>query len=345
MTGTTTTTLPGTEVAVFAAAVRAALSDLPPDELDELTDGLEADLAERAAETPDAADLGDPTAYAEELRAAAGYPPRSARTHLGGTLPNLRTLPRDLLRGWKALLAERPLVASIAGFVATLRPLWWVFRGIAVYAAIAAFFGVNGLTWWPLALAFIVLSVQVGRGWTLSRAWVRWTMRVASVIALFAAPVLLNLAIVAANNSTYQMYEPETIYPQGLSINGDPVDNIFAYDADGQPIDRVQLFDENGQPLNLVGETGADFYGTTDGSMVVPSGDVPGRAGWNVFPLAHANSWSDYEDDGQLDETEISETAFPFAEVKALAGPSGDDDADDAAGDTPIAAPTPTPQP
>lgn len=319
-TGMTTTTLPGTEVAVFAAAVRSALSDLPPDELDELTDGLEADLTERAAETPDAADLGDPVAYAEELRAAAGYPPRSARSHLGGTLPRLRSIPQDLRSGWKSLLAERPLVAGIAAFVLTLRPLWWVFRGVAVYAAIATFFGVNGMTWWPIALAVIVLSVQVGRGWMLQRTWVRWAMRVASVVALFAAPVLLNMTIIAANNSNYAMYEPQTIYPQGLSLNGGQIDNIFAYDAAGEPIDQVQLFDQNGTPLNLVGDTSVDFWGAQDGSMVVPSDDVPGRAGWNVFPLAHANSWSDYEDDGMLDESEISDTAFPAGQVKPLAG-------------------------
>ena len=66
-------------------------------------------------------------------------------------------------------------------------------RSFAIWAAIAAFFGVNALTWWPIALAFVVLSVQVGRGWMLRRAGVRWTMRVASVIALLAAPILLAI--------------------------------------------------------------------------------------------------------------------------------------------------------
>ncbi|MEO8261197.1 MAG: hypothetical protein ABI566_01395 [Pseudolysinimonas sp.] len=314
----TATVLPGTEVAVFAAAVRSALSDLPPDELDELTDGLEADLTERVDES--GLDLGDPAAYAEELRAAAGYPPRSARTHIGGTLPNLRTLGDNVRRNWAQLLVERPLVASIAAFVLTLRPLWWVFRGVGVHAALAAFFGVNALTWWPIALAFVVLSVQVGRGWMLHRAWVRWAMRVASVVALLAAPVLLNLTIIAANNSNYEMYEPEAYYPQGLTRDGMQIDNIFAYDAAGEPIDQVQLFDQDGNPLNLVGDISAEFWGAQDGSMVVPSGDVPGRVGWNVFPLAHANSWSDYEDDGALDESEVSETRFPTPSVKPLAG-------------------------
>ena len=39
-----TTALPA-QITAFAAAVRAALGDLPADEVEELTDGLEADLA------------------------------------------------------------------------------------------------------------------------------------------------------------------------------------------------------------------------------------------------------------------------------------------------------------
>lgn len=316
----------------FAAAVRAALSDLPPEELDELTDGLEADLAERAAES--GVDLGDPLAYAEELRAAAGYPPRSARPHVGGPLPSLRSLAGDIRQNWAKLLADRPLVASVVSFVLTLRPLWWVFRGVAAYAAVAAFFGVNAVTWWPIALAFIVLSVQVGRGWMLHRAWVRWTMRAVSVVALFAAPVLLNLSIIAANNSTYQMYEPEVYYPQGLTYDGRPVDNIFAYDAAGQPIDQVQLFDQSGDPLNIVPQDalGSPYMDAQDGSgaMLVPSSEVPGRAGWNVYPLAHVDDWADYADDNALDESEISQTDFPAAQVKPLASYVPEADSTDA---------------
>jgi hypothetical protein len=52
----------------------------------------------------------------------------------------------------------------------------------------------------------------------------------------------------------------------------------------------------------------------------VPSQDVPGRAGWNVFPLAHVDDWADYADDNALDDSEISPTQFPAATVKPLAG-------------------------
>jgi hypothetical protein len=297
--------------------VRTALADLPPDDLDELTDGLEADLAERAADAGE--DLGDPVAYAQELRAAAGYPPRSARSHLGDTLPNLRTLPQELRRRWDELLAHRSLIASVVSFFVALRPVWWMFRGAAAYALLASFLGINGLHWWPVGVASVVLSVQAGRGRMAGRAWVRWLNRAVSAVVLIATPFLLGWALNAWNNAMYPVYE-ETWYPQSLNVGGMQIDNIYAYDAAGEPIDQVQLFDQNGDPLNLTTDTSAGFLGTQDGSMVVPSGDVPGRAGWNVYPLAHANDWSDYEDDGKLDDTEISDATFPFPTVKPLAG-------------------------
>ena len=61
-------------VAAFVAQVRARLGDLTEEEREELLGGLEADLAERLAEGEAA--LGDPAAYAAELRAAAGLEAR-----------------------------------------------------------------------------------------------------------------------------------------------------------------------------------------------------------------------------------------------------------------------------
>jgi hypothetical protein len=325
---TATTTLPGTEVAVFAAAVRAALSDLPPDDLDEITEGLEADLAERAADSGDR-DLGDPTAYADELRAAAGYPPRSARSHLGDALPDLRTLPRELRHRWEALVARHSLIASIVSFFVALRPVWWVLRGIAVYALAVSFLGGSyyGATWWPIAVAAVVLSVQVGRGRMLGRGWARWTMRIASAVAIIALPFLAGWAATQVNLALSQGYYTEEVmypYPQGLTYDGTPVDNIFAYDSAGQPIDQVQLFDQDGDPLNTVSGSGvaSEYMDAQDGSgaMLVPSWDVPGRAGWNVFPLAHVDDWADYADDNALDDSEVVPTEFPVASVKPLAG-------------------------
>ena len=85
-----TIALPEGQAAVheYVERVRAALADLPPEDLDELTGGLEADLREQAGELPPGPDLaaafGAPTAYAE-LRAAAGLPGPTGP----GTLPKV----------------------------------------------------------------------------------------------------------------------------------------------------------------------------------------------------------------------------------------------------------------
>lgn len=327
----TATTLPGTEVAAFAAAVRSALSDLPPDELDELTDGLEADLAERADES--GSDLGDPAAYAEELRAAAGYPPRSARGHLGDALPDLRTLPQEIRRRWKQTVKDKPIIGSIGAFFVSLRPVWWVLRGLVVsFLVLTLLWGAGTTNLWPIAVIITVFSVVLGRGWMSGRAGVRWVLRVASAFAIVAAPFVLAWGVNQWNNGYYAYnYPDDSGYDMGtgLTQDGQQIDNIFAYDAEGNPIDQVQLFDQNGKPLNVTSDMSNEWWNAQDGSMLVPSGDVPGRAGWNVYPLAHVNDWSDYEDDGTFDDSEISKTDFPLYKVKPLSGhdaPAGTSD-------------------
>ena len=77
---TTSTVTP--EIVEFAQGVRAALADLPAEEVDDLTEGLEADLAEAYAEDLQR-ELPDPAAYATELRAAAGLPLRAKAAKTG----------------------------------------------------------------------------------------------------------------------------------------------------------------------------------------------------------------------------------------------------------------------
>ncbi|GAA1603146.1 hypothetical protein GCM10009789_66450 [Kribbella sancticallisti] len=71
-------------VATYLAEVRAELSDLPPGELEDVLEDVSGHLTEVAAEfedEPTAAALqdrlGTPRQYADELRTAAGYPPRT----------------------------------------------------------------------------------------------------------------------------------------------------------------------------------------------------------------------------------------------------------------------------
>jgi hypothetical protein len=76
------TSIASTAAADYANAVRAALADLPHDQVHAIVDGLDEHLAEITADgtTELAESLGPPEAYAAELRAAAGLPPVSPAT-------------------------------------------------------------------------------------------------------------------------------------------------------------------------------------------------------------------------------------------------------------------------
>jgi hypothetical protein len=67
-------------VAAYVREVRSELADLPIEDVDDLTGGMEADLTELDGDCGGdlAGRLGSPSRYAAELRAAAGLPERVA---------------------------------------------------------------------------------------------------------------------------------------------------------------------------------------------------------------------------------------------------------------------------
>ncbi|RLP84154.1 hypothetical protein D9V34_05025 [Mycetocola lacteus] len=242
-------------VDAFAAEVRARLGDLGPEEVTELTEGLEADLAERLADT---GDLGDATAYARELRESAGLPAQ------GPHVPPIQTS-----REWWAerraqalAFSRRRGVAPITRFLVALRPVWWFARGFALFLCIGTL-GAR-LNWllpadplgWIVLAALVVLSVQWGRGIWLGSRFLRILKAAASVVAVLVLMIAIPSAI---NQLSYAPYSSgsassdsfEAPIPEGLRMNGEPVDNIFAFDCAGEPINRVQLFDAGGKPLVL----------------------------------------------------------------------------------------------
>ena len=336
MSDTATTTQP---VRDFALAVRAALSDLPADDIDDLTDGLEADLVEQAADFADADApapgfaLGDPVAYADELRAAAGLPVRGATpTVRVSVLRRLRTRAGAARTDTARRIRSTAAGAAVLDFLLVLRPLWWVLRGWVVYAVASVFAGgaistvpTDPVRWLVLS-AFVILSVQWGRGHWLPWRWLPGFRSVVSVCAILVMPVVLNYTAHQGNvqNSAYVEYNPSPT--PGLMQSGEPVTNVFAYDADGQPLTDVQLFDQDGRPLNVVNDPAntnylpqLDAIGEQD--MVVPSLLVPGGGGWNVFPLRLVTSGDiDYTYDflGQADQADAAPSTFPFARVRPL---------------------------
>ncbi|KRC34265.1 hypothetical protein ASE27_03340 [Oerskovia sp. Root918] len=218
----------------YAADVRAHLVDLSPEQVDDLTDGLEADLAEALADMPGAlrpvpagsevpdggatsfldvtARFGPAAEYAAELRSAAGLDPAAP-----GPRPRIGVRGRLLVlggifeSGWKSLWAPVTSTSQWAAFrefAVVLRPVWWVLRAWVVVLVLHAWFGFStgfGLVprvpfWRLLLLAAIVVSVQWGRG-----RWLRWravhTLRkVVNVVAVVVAvPLLLGAAFGASN--------------------------------------------------------------------------------------------------------------------------------------------------
>ncbi len=118
---TTDSVVTAPEVRDFVAAVRMQLVDLDPDERAEITDELEADLAELLAERGSGS-LGDPVAYAGELRAAAGLGPLGASSgHRRGVGVAVTGLLDGAHERFDALLGRSP--RDLAPLLAWLRPL------------------------------------------------------------------------------------------------------------------------------------------------------------------------------------------------------------------------------
>lgn len=315
-------TLASPAISEFAAAVRSALSDLGPDEVDDLTDGLEADLTDRL-EDADAADLGDPAAYAEELRAAAGLPHRDVPRR---GIAELRRTPGVLAGDLRAYVARTPALSRVAGFFVSLRPVWWVFRAAAATALATAIFG--GAPEYRLNVIFgiaaLIVSVQFGRGRWLPFAWMKALLLTANVVLVVSTPFVVAGLATQLNNATYALdHLNDTAgfaYQSGLAYNGSEVSNIFAYDAQGNPLTDVQLYDQDGKPLDVTGDPTAATLEDGHLGILVPSQQVPGRLGWNVYPLGHVSA-DDLTDTGAVKHSVTPTPAkLPFAAATPLAG-------------------------
>ena len=315
----------------FARAVRAALADLPADEVEDLTDGLEADLAERAADQ-DSPDFGDPVAYANELRSAAGLPPRS--THRPSSARSvLGSAWADLVGGLREL-EKHPLMARLAAFFVAIRPLWWAFRAWVFYGVACWALNVSALSFnlgtIALFLACLVLSVQLGRGKLQPRAWMRTTFFALNVVLVLTVPIALLATSFAFNSQVSNAFadglNQSTNSGDGLTYNGRQISNIFAYDSSGKPLTDVQLFDQEGKPLNTVPDSSVLV---ASGPYLVPNASVIGRRGWNVYPLQRIGA-SELNGSAEPKKNAKPKPAtLPFLFVAPLAN----------------AAPTPTPTP
>lgn len=324
-----TATFTDPAVREFADAVREHLSDLSADEIDDLTDGLEADLAERADDV-EAPALGDPRAYADELRSAAGLPARGAmpRPRAIFTRAHWSRLATEAADEFASLRAN-PVVAKSVEFLVAIRAFWWVVRGWVGYQMLSFLLPAgwgpdvlpnNGVAWLFL-LAAVVVSVQWGRGKWLPFTWMKVTFLVASTIAAIIVVPLAFDVVQRSASDDFAANDCCAYEPYGLQLNGATVSNIFAYDADGEPIAGAQLFDQNGNPLAIMSDETARlnegmFY--AESSVLVPNPAASGSQGWNVFPLFEVPQ-SAMDDDGSIDQYFTARSPRPpFAQVQPL---------------------------
>jgi len=341
-------------VRAYATAVRSYLADLSAEQVDDLTDGLEADLAEACAdprgpvatgEIPmvdpagllaDAAgtsmfDLtqrfGPAVEYAAELRSAAGLEP--------GQAPGHRRFRDGAASLWgRARAASGPVRSSapwqaVGAFLVALAPLWWVLRGWVVFAV---FLGLSDyLHGWEsqhfvprapltqvLLIAVVLGSVQVGRGLGRSRTWSRRTLGVVNVVAIvFVVPMLAGF-----DTTVHQRLAargPFPVFVRERVAAPAPQNGVF---VGGVQVSNLFMYDAAGNPLDQVqvfDDRGRPVRTTYDGGGT--SWALPGvTEAWTFLPSQDADgrsTWNVYPLVG-LPATQVSFGAS--AEPKPVAG-------------------------
>lgn len=259
------TTVMGTQatparVRSYVAQVRAELADLPAEEVEEITLGMEADLAELAAES--GADLrirlGTPQAYAAELRAAAGLPSRASRDQagLGRWAREHAGAVRDAAAGTGAQLL------SGAPWLRELRGAWWVARGLAAGAYLALV-----LSWFPATAKVIIVGLAIGAsvmlGLRTASGRLRWWPVALLNVTLAVVALVLGLrALTTERTAAPEVATISKVPAEGLYNGGALVGNLYAYDAQGRRIESVRLFDQRGHQVVINGTEAEESVGS-----------------------------------------------------------------------------------
>jgi hypothetical protein len=246
----------------YLADVEGELADLPAEERAALLEDLEqhlAALAEEGDDRPVVIRLGSPGAYAEELRAAAGLPPRGAGAGAGRAPGWITALRRRLDR-----VRAHPLGAELCRFLVELRPGWWVLRGYLVVAVPCMAAGewdfpvpgplgssALGLL---LVVAAVVASVALGRRRLPQPATVLMNAA-GALLALVACVMVAERSYVVHDGYGYGSAEP-AVYDQAMGqyplvSRYGPVTDVLPYAADGTPLEGVLLYDQDGRPLQV----------------------------------------------------------------------------------------------
>ncbi|MBO1751961.1 hypothetical protein J4G33_09115 [Actinotalea sp. BY-33] len=277
-------------VAAYASAVRSHLRDLSPEQVEDLTDGLEADLAEALEDPAGAVTTGelalgavgagmrlggpdDPAAmidltrrfgpageYAAELRAAAGLgPARAAATEPGLMRRLARRITAERLT-WEAALQSSAAWRTAGPFVVSLRPLWWVLRGwVWFVVTVGAFHVVVGF---HSAQAFVPANpgawLLLATSVVLSVQWGRGLLRGrAPVRALGRAGNALAVIVVLPLLLGFMSFvDARGVNAEAVSYVEVPVyeepDRQDGVWVDGMQVSNLFAYDAQGNPLDGV---------------------------------------------------------------------------------------------
>lgn len=329
------------EVQDYVLEVRAALADLPVEDVEEFTTGMEADLAERLAEPGEGTlrdRLGDPDAYAAELRSAAGLPPRVAGVEAK------KPAAERLSAWWTGVSGQ---VLSEAPWLRDLRPLWWALRGFILAVVPSQMFGVSIVSLGLLGAAVSVALGLMARHGTLAGEWVGPVRVIGNLTALVLLPIAFVAFLDRGSYSEESYAEPQYSSAPGIWNNGEPVMNIYAYDESGHRLDRVRLFDQQNKPLTIdpsmlmEGLTGEEHSSAFDPKTGGPTFDR------TVFPVrwGSGTGWEGIPTEGRWDPpVAITPLPGPVPSVEASPTPSATPQATQTSpGTGATATPTPTP--
>ncbi len=238
----------------YVAQVRAALADLSPDDLDDLTGGMAADLAELLRERGGALTdhLGTPAAYAAELRAAAGLPtPGAARA------PEPRWSPQAIKKAFAAARVEHPTFDRVVRYAISLRPAWWFIRGAAAAGILVVVFGLTGSAGAVLAATMFAL---VGAGVSVAIG-LRTCGRAPSVPGIVANSILgatawlAGVAVLGTALNPSTLYETVQHFPQNVVEST----NLFVYDGAGKRVDGARVFTAQGEAVRTAWQPSTDY--------------------------------------------------------------------------------------
>jgi len=335
---------PAPDVAGYADSVRHALADLGPDQVDDLTDGLEADLAEAMADDRHAGygrtlleQFGPPEQYAAELRSAAGLEPSQPGSRSGRPHPVRRA--RALGTAAIARLDATRWWPPVAELLVSLRPVWWLARGWVLYGVLAGLMHSFALRphsfgWWVVLLTLVVLSVQWGRGrLQLPGRW-KGLGTLASVLAVVALLPVLDAAQRPTISFAGSTAAAEQLPLDVVRVDGMDVSNLFVYDAAGNPVPGAQVYDDRGRAVRTTQDDGSMQYwyqASSEPWYLVGAQEVGGATRWNVYPLrgAPASSFDGGTGMAPRPGTTLTSPPWPFAKAPVIApssaavGPAG----------------------